>query len=127
MIKDSNGQTFDRKIRRSILEADWCRIAEQLTAEELSGFSDNPLFVINAIAEEFGCELSSVSLEKFVDIRFLRRYGRDKTILKVTVNRKMFADPPRLEALLRTSLPKRVAVANDKNTIREYFGPAASR
>ena len=126
MIKDSHSQTFNSRIRLSILKADWRRIVEQLTAEELPKFSDNPLFAVNAIAEEFGCELSSVSWEKFVEFRFVKRYGRDKVILKVLVNRDLFADPPQLEALLRATLPKRVAVANDKNTIREYFGPAAS-
>ena len=126
MIKNSLSDTFNSRIRLSILKADWCRIVEQLTAEELLKFSDNPLFVINAIAEEFGCELSSVSWEKIVDVRFVKRYGRNKVILKVLVNRDLFADPQQLEVLLRATLPKRIAETNDKNTIREYFGPAAS-
>ena len=126
VIKDSLSRTFNSRIRQSILKTDWCRIVEQLTAEELLKFSGNPLFVVNAIAEEFGCELSSVGWDKFVGVRFVKRYGRNKVILKVLVNRDLFADPPQLEALLRATLPKRVAVANDKNTIREYFGPAAS-
>lgn len=127
MIKDSHSQTFNSRIRHSNLKADWRRIVEQLAAEELLKFSDNPLIVINAIAEEFGCELSSVNWDKFVELRFVKRYGRDKVMLKILVNRDLFPDPTQLEALLRTTLPKRIAVANDKNTIREYFGPAASR
>ena len=83
--------------------------------------------MISGIAEKFGCELSSVRCEKCVEFRFVKRYGRNKMIMNVLVNRDLFADPPQLEALLRATLPARVAVANDKNTIREYFGPAASR
>ena len=127
MIQDSPSQAFNSRMRLSILKADWRRIVEQLTAEELLKFSDNPLFVVNGIAEEFGCELSSVRCEKCVEFRFVKRYGRNKVIMNVLVNRDLFADPPQLEALLRATLPARVAVANDKNTIREYFGPAASR
>jgi hypothetical protein len=126
MTQDSLDDMFNSRIRQSILNADWLRIVEQLTADELLKLPDNPLFAINAIAEEFGCELSSVSWKNLVEICFVKRYERNKMILKILVNRELFCDPPQLEGLLRTKLPKKVARANDKKTIRLYFGPAAS-
>ena len=126
MSKDSLSQTFNSQVRRTILTADWCRIIEDLTAEELDKFPDNPLFMINEIAEEFGCELSSVKWDKFVDIRFVKRYGPHKIMWNMMVDWNFRADPPEMETLLRAMLPKQVGMANDKNTIREYFGPAGS-
>lgn len=126
MIQDSLDDMFSSRIRQSILNADWLRIVEQLTADELLKLPDNPLFAINALAEEFGCELSSVSLIKIVEICFVKRYERNKMIMQMLVDRDVFVDPPQLEGFLRAELPKQVAVATDKNTIRVYFGPAAS-
>lgn len=126
MIKDNHSQSFSSRLRLTALMADWERLADQLTAEELLKFSGNPLLAINAIAEEVGCELSSVGLEKSVELRFVRRYGCNKVMLNIRIDRDLFSDPSLLEEMLRAMLPKQVAVANDKNTILEYFGPAAS-
>ena len=125
MTDDSLSQTFNSRLRRTILIADWCRIIEQMSAEELTKFRDKPLFKVNAIAEEYGCELSSITWDKFVDVRFMKRYDPHKVMWNMLVDRDFFADPPELEALLRAMLPKQVGSANDRNTIREYFGPAA--
>lgn len=131
MIKDSlsqsQSQTFNSRIRLSILAADWRRIAEQMSAEDARKFSGNPLFAIKAVAEELGCDLSSVSWGKTVALSFVKHDGRSKVMWKVLVDRPLFTDPTRLETLLRATLPRQIAVAADKNTIREYFGPAASR
>lgn len=125
MIKGNLSQTFNSRLRLSTLESDWHRIARQMSPVELLKFPDNPLFAINAIAEEFGCELSSVRSELLVDLRFVKRYGRNKMMWTMTVDHDLFADWEGLEALLRTALPGQVAMANDRNTIHDYFGPAS--
>ena len=125
MIDHNLGRTFKSRIRTAILEADWRRIAGQMSAAELGRYSDNPLLAVNATARDFGCELSSVGWSKTVELRFVKHYGQNKVMWKVSVDRRLFADLPRLEGLLRALLPRQVATANDKNTILEYFGPAA--
>jgi len=125
MIEESHSRTFNGRIRRAMLEADWRRIAGGLTAEERRNYADNPLLAVNATAEEFGCELSSIGWSKSVEVRFVKHYGLNKVMWKVYIDRRQFADPPRLDALLRAMLPRQVATANDRNTILEYFGPAA--
>jgi hypothetical protein len=125
MIADSLSRTFNSRMRLSILKADWRRIVKRMSAEELGRFPDNPLFAINAIAAEFGCELSSVGWGKSVEVRFVKHYGPNKVMWKVSVDRRLFADLPGLEALLRAMLLRQVAAANDRNTILQYFGPAA--
>ena len=127
MIKEAQSGTFNSRIRHAILEADWRRIARQLSERERRAFPDNPLFAVNAIAREYGCDLSSVRWNDCVEICFLRHYRWNKVMWTVPVDREIFADLVILEAMLRAMLPGHVAAANDKNTIREYFGPAASR
>ena len=127
MINDSRTQTINNRIRLSILEADWRRMVGRMTAEEAHQFSGNPLLAIRATAEELGCDLSSATWGKTVALSFVKHDGRNKVMWKLLVDRTLFADAKRLNSLLRTSLPRQVAVAADKNTIREYFGPSASR
>jgi len=127
MIKDSRTQMINSRIRLSILESDWRRMLDRMTAEEARQFSGNPLLAIRATAEELRCDLSSVSWGKTVTLRFVKHDGRNKVMWKLLVDRTLFADRKRLDSLLRATLPRQVAVAADKNTIREYFGPAASR
>lgn len=125
MSNGSPSETFNTKMRLSILESDWHRFAAQLSPVDLLKFPDNPLFAINAIAEEYGCELSSVGWETLVELRFVKRYGRNKVMWTIKVDHDLFADLQGIEALLRITLPGNVGVANDMNTIREYFGPAS--
>ena len=127
MIEHSLSQQFNSRVRQSILKADWFRVVENLTAEELQQFPDNPLFRLNGVAGEFGCELSSVRWEDLLELRFVRHYGYNKELWTITVNRDVCTNPAQLEEMLRAMLPGQVAAANDRNTIREYFGPAASR
>jgi len=123
MTKDGLSQNFNSQVRRTILTADWCRIIEDMTAEELNKFPDNPLFMINATAEEYGCELSSVKWDKFVDVRFVKRYGSHKIIWNMMVDCNFLADPPEMETLLRATLPNRLAWPTTKTPSTNISDP----